>query len=284
MNLTSGIGKLTRWLQSLSPNKPIGISTLSRKLYRLLPRYQGVIELEDGLNMHLDTNIPPERGIFFAGDRHRVLTAVMQQYVKQGAYCMDIGANIGFYTLKLAQLVGSSGRIAAFEANPTLVTRIRENISLNNFNHINLVNKAVNHMGETATFYITANSELSSLEYRDNAVEKITVHATTIDEFMEESNWERLDFIKLDIEGHDCHALIGANRTLRNFRPYIVLEYHYHSDTVIAAEAFEILKEIGYTIEGIILRSGKRLPFDWQHPHTKDAHHINLLCRLMTTR
>jgi FkbM family methyltransferase len=279
----TGIGKFTRWLQSRNPDKPIGISTITRIIHPVLPRHQGIIQLEDGIRMALDTSLPPERGIFFAGDRHRVLTTIMRQYVQQGAYCMDIGANIGFYTLKLAHLTGQQGRVAAFEPNPALLRRIQENIALNHFTNIDLVNAAISDARATVPFYITANSELSSLAHQSHALEEIMVHSTTIDDYIAEAGWNRLDFIKLDIEGYDCHALLGASQALRRFRPYIVLEYHYDSAPEVAEKAFTLLKDLNYSVEGVILKNGKRLVFDWRNPPAKAMVHINLFCEPMKT-
>jgi FkbM family methyltransferase len=279
LNLTAYVGQFTRWLQSLSPEKPVGITTLSRRFYPLLPDYEGIITLEDGLCMRIDTRQAPERGIFFAGDRHRAVTTVMRQRVHPGAYCMDIGANIGFYTLKLAQFAGASGRVAAFEANPALIKRIQENIALNHIDNVDTVPKAVTQTEGQAQFYVAANSELSSLDYDEHAQEKLTVEATTIDSYVASAAWPRLDFIKLDIEGYDCHALLGGRESLTRFRPFIVLEYQYHSQNSAAEEAFTLLRELGYTMQGLILRSGQRVPFDWQTPYHKDIHHVNVVCK-----
>src|SRR5215207_10049861 len=182
--LTAYVGQFTRWLQSLSPEKPVGITTLSRKLYPMLPDFEGIIALEDGLRMRIDTRQPPERGIFFAGDRHRAVTTAMRQHVPPGAFCMDIGANIGFYTLKLAHFAGAAGRVAAFEANPNLIKRIQENIALNHINTVDIVPKAVSQTEGQVQFYVAANSELSSLDYSEHAQEHITVEAVTIDTYV----------------------------------------------------------------------------------------------------
>jgi FkbM family methyltransferase len=279
MNPTHWLGQFTRWLQSTNPDKPIGISTLSRKFATLLPEYSGVIQLEDGLYFDIDTKHAPERAIFFVGDRHRVITALMRRRVKPGAFCMDIGANVGFYTLKLALLAGKQGQVAAFEANPYLVERIKHNINLNGFGNIDLVNKAISHHSGTTEFYIAPNSELSSLEYIADANEMLHVEGISIDEYLEIAQWQRLDFIKLDIEGHDCQALLGAKHSLQRFMPDIVMEYHYYTDKTIADEVFRYLKSLGYTLSGLTLRTAEKFAFDWKQAPNEKMLAVNIYCQ-----
>lgn len=272
------VAQFTRWLQSLSPKRPIGISTLSKKFAKFLPDYQGVIQLKDGLYFDVDTQYPPEQSIFFVGDRHRVVTTLMMERVKSGAFCLDIGANIGFYTLKLAQLAGKEGRVAAFEANPNLLSRIKHNIDLNHLQNVEIIPKAVSQSSGIVEFYIAPNSELSSLDYIENAQEKIRVEALRIDDFIKDANWQRLDFIKVDIEGHDCQALLGAKQSLERFLPDIVLEYQYNMDKNVADELFSYLESLGYRFNGLILKTSQHIPFDKQKAPNEKTFHINVFC------
>jgi len=253
------LGRISRGLQATQPRRPIGISTAVRRFHQWLPQYEGVIRLEDDLKIAVDTRIPYERNVFWVGDAQRGLTYTLRQHTPAGAYCLDVGANIGFYALKLARWAGANGRVASFEPDPNAQKRLRHNLSLNPDLQVTVIPKAVYAQAGKLEFHV-AESGLSSVEQIAGAVENITVEATTIDDFMREVGWTRLDVIKIDIEGSDHSALVGARETLRRFRPFLVFEGGAESEHTEAA--FALLAELGYTLRALIKRSGAEAPFD----------------------
>lgn len=271
--ITTTVARLTRWLQSLSPRRPIGITALSRHLDRLLPPYNGVMTLPDGIRMQVDTRQGVERSLFYTGERHTVLTYALRRFVKPGAFCIDAGANIGFYTLKMALWAGAMGRVAAFEPNPALLERLRENLRLNNFNHVLVESDAVDQFPGETQFYISPDSVLSSLNALENAAGVMPVRVTTIDDFMQRQGWQRLDAIKIDIEGHDCHALLGAAETLKRCQPVVAFEYGDDLPGEIVDAARRLFADLHYALYRLE-RSGSWQPFDWRtfssHRHSAD--------------
>lgn len=281
---TSVLTAVTRWLQSLSPRRPVGVTKIMNFVHPHLPRFQGVIQLQGGLKMNVDSDNDSERGVLYAGDKHRAISYLYRQQVKPGAYCIDIGANVGFYTLLLSGLAGESGHVAAFEASPLMRERLQANIALNNLSQVEVVPCAVNDVPGTFTFYLNANPELSSIHQMDDYAQAIEVEAITIDQFMQEQQWLRLDAIKIDIEGNDCQAVIGARETLARFKPLIVMEYHYGADRDTADACFTMLQEYGYRLEGMILRNDARFDFDWRTPHPASPHAVEVVCIPPSTR
>src|SRR5262245_23640309 len=159
---------------------------------------------------------------------------------------MDIGANLGFYALKFAHWVGGQGRVAAFEANPALVRRIEENRDLNRFSHLDVVAKAVHHQAGDITFYVSDSRGKSSVMagHVPRPAQVLTVPAMTLDAYLQQQAWKRLDVLKLDIEGNDCHALLGMQEALARFRPFVVFEYWYDTPADIADAAFNLLARL----------------------------------------
>jgi FkbM family methyltransferase len=271
------IAALTRRLQALSPNRPLkGLTRVSKLLDGWTSGYQGVIRLQDGILMTVDSRQPAGRWLLYAGNYQPALTAFLKRHTPPGGTCLDIGANLGFYTLSFARWVGPQGRVVAFEANPALVKHIAHDVSLNQFDHVTLIDRPVHIRAEPVTFYVSPSPGKSSIHARQvaNPVQTLTLTATTIDLVSQEQDWARLDVIKLDIEGNDCNALLGARESLARFRPVIAFEYWYSTPPEIAGTAFGLLDDLGYRLEGL-LRNGKRIPINWRI--AGDFDHIDVI-------
>jgi FkbM family methyltransferase len=268
------IARVTRQIQAKFPSRPVkGLTRFANLLRRW--HYAGAVQFVDGSQMFLDNQQGAERWLMFSGNYHPALTYTLQRFTKPGAYCLDVGANLGFYTVKFGQWVGSNGRVAAFEANPAMVARIQQNIALNHFSKTEVVQKAVHDHPDTLEFYISASPGKSSLHTISNTVQKITVQAITLDDYLKD--WTRLDVIKMDIEGNDCLGLIGARESIRRFRPFIIFEYRFETPIEQVKPVFDLFAELGYTVH-TLGRNGQLTPFDWRS--TREQHgHTDIVCQ-----
>ncbi len=222
--------------------------------------------------MFLDSHEPAERWLMFSGNYQPALTGMLQRHTKPGAYCLDVGANLGFYTVKFGQWVGKSGHVAAFEANPVMAERVRKNVRLNGFSHVEVIENAVHDHPDTLEFYISDSPGKSSIYAISNPVKKITVKAITLDDYLRD--WSRLDVIKMDIEGNDCLGLIGARESIRRFRPFIVFEYRFETPGEQSKQVFDLLAELGYQVQALE-RDGHLAAFDWR----SGKGHIDVVCQ-----
>ncbi|MBX3062958.1 MAG: FkbM family methyltransferase [Anaerolineae bacterium] len=273
------IASVTRWLQARQPDHPLrGLSRVSNLLARLLPAYRGVITFSDGTKMLLNSQQRAERWLIFAGSYQPSVTTWLHRHLNSGAYCIDAGANLGFYSLLMAQKVGSAGQVAVFEANPVLAARLRDQLTLNHFDQAQVVEKAVHDKADTLTFYIASDPGKSSI-YADHAKVQgeVQVQAITLDEFIEAAGWTRLDVIKMDIEGNDCYGLLGARQSLTRFRPAIIFEYSASTPADAAAAMIDMLSALRYRLS-ILRGDGTQTPFDWQ-TMTKD--HVDVIAEPM---
>lgn len=173
-----------------------------------------------------------DREICVTGTYHAPLGLLIENKVQPGMVCFDIGANIGHIALHLARKVGSTGKVYAFEPVLELARRMKQNVSRNNLagivsiQEIALSNKNGTSMMGCADL-LKENQGMGSLVNRENEV--ITVQEVcvqTFDSFVQEANpsIDRIDFIKVDIQGAEILFLQGAKKTLSRYSPNICIE------------------------------------------------------------
>lgn len=271
------ISACTRWLQKTFPQRPIrGISRLSGILRKHLPDYEAIVPMNFDFRMRLNSQQAAEMTLIMQGTYQAALSYVFAQNLRPDAYYLDVGANLGFFSLWFAKLAGTTGKVAAFEANPRMASRIRDAAEINGFT-LDIVEKAVDeHSGQQISFFISTNPGKSSIHAANvrSLVEEIHVETISIDAYLEQMAWPRLDFIKMDIEGNDCRALLGAEKSLRRHRPFIVFEY-FAGDASVENRLAALFNELGYRLEFLEL-NGKRQAFNWQVP--AGIEHVDVLC------
>lgn len=168
-----GISHLTRALQFRLRAPIKGLGRFARALCEVLPRANGWVRLPDGFEMLLDSHNSRERNVLFYGMYHPVSSRLLRERIKTGDHCLDIGANLGYYSLLMAQRAGKTGRVAAFEANPKLIDYLQMQKERNGFKMLQIVGEAVSDTLGQATFYIGDDIGKSSLE-SDNVKQQAT--------------------------------------------------------------------------------------------------------------
>jgi FkbM family methyltransferase len=265
--LTRSIASLTRTVQRAHPSAPVrGLSRATAWLAAHLPPYEGPVRLNSGAVAHVNSRRGADSTLLFTGDYQTALTHVLRTHTPPGAHCLDIGANLGFFTITLAMAAGMTGRVTGFEANPRMAARARANIALTaqtgRAAPMSLEEKAVDVVSGEVRFHVSDSDGKSSLlsGQAGQVLETITVPAVSVDDYMAASGWPRLDVIKCDIEGYDVIALAGAAETIRRFRPFICFEYHATSNVRAALHLLDVLLNAGYSLNMLTMR-GARLPF-----------------------
>ena len=153
------------------------------------------------------------------------ILAALQRWVRRGDTVVDIGANIGYFTAHLARLVGADGCVHAFEPDPANFALLAENMRANKLTWVQLHQAAVGAQAGQATLHI---SEYNGGMHRlyDSVCctgPGLDVAVRTVDQLLAGS---RIDLIKIDIEGYEPAALMGAQACLRaNPEMKIVSEY-----------------------------------------------------------
>ena len=156
---------------------------------------------------------------------------LLEKEIQSGDTVIDVGANIGYYTLLFAKLVGKTGKVFAFEPVPENYKILKKNIEVNGLHNVIAVQMGISNITGTAKLYKgkTAGSH-SLIQSRYTLDETISIDVTTLDEYFERYD-EKIDFVKSDTEGHDFNVLQGMPRILESgvklmieFDPYLLQE------------------------------------------------------------
>lgn len=142
---------------------------------------------------------------FFKRRQDKQEIALMRQYIRKGDVVLDIGANIGFYTQILSELVGETGKVYAFEPDKTNYSYLIRNAG--HLKNVEFFNKAVSEKTGKITLY---HSDLLNVDHKTYATENYTstteIDCVAVDDIIPE---HKVDFIKIDIQGYEYFAFKG---------------------------------------------------------------------------
>ncbi|WP_299174825.1 FkbM family methyltransferase [uncultured Brevundimonas sp.] len=161
-----------------------------------------------------------------AGHYETHVQSVFRNYVKPGATVLDVGANIGFFTMLAASLVGPQGQVIAIEPNSRNVRLLEASRRANNFAHVEIHNVAAHTQAGTLVLNTSySNGTVSDLSNDLHALMlSEIVPAQSIDAIVD---GRRIDFLKIDVEGAELKALRGGRKIIQRDRPLIVSEYSH---------------------------------------------------------
>jgi FkbM family methyltransferase len=170
-----------------------------------------------------------------------------------GMTVLDVGANVGIYTLLAAERVGPAGRVYAFEPTHHVAAKLRSNVRLNGFDNVDVNEMAVSDScGEATLFYVEDDGENNILAPEPGYDTSAKIPTITLDEFMALKGIDKVDVIKMDIEGAELMALRGASRLLVGDQcPVIFLEVNPRTlafGKSRAADLVEFLQQHGYQV------------------------------------
>jgi FkbM family methyltransferase len=139
---------------------------------------------------------------------------------------VDVGANIGVYTMLAAKKGGSSGKVISLEPIPQMFQQLSEGVRLNGYTNVLVYNVAAWEQNRQLKMFCSEPQNLGSYGVDINEEKKsgINVQAVRIDDLMNQLGILRVDLIKIDVEGAELPVLKGAMQTLCRHRPILVLE------------------------------------------------------------
>jgi len=184
-----------------------------------------------------------------------------------GAVVIDIGASLGEWAVPLARAVGPTGRLFAFEPQPLAARALMATFRINDLKQAQAIEAAVSDWSGAQDLAMPeiASSAVDSGRARIGAAGAgetiLSVRSVTVDAFVGEAGLERLDLVKIDVEGHERAVLEGARNALAHFRPAIVMETGHESEGDRAA-IDALLRGIGYSPIGVLLDHGV-VPAGW---------------------
>lgn len=148
-------------------------------------------------------------------------TEFVKSFLKPGMTFVDVGANVGYFTL-LAASLGAS--VVAYEPTPTVVQRLRENIALSGFDSVTVVNAAVADQRGTLHLYQSPDDPEANNLFGDGG-DPVKVTAVSLDDDLADHGVQKVDLLKIDAEGAEPLVLIGAAKLLNSTSaPTIIIE------------------------------------------------------------
>jgi FkbM family methyltransferase len=173
-------------------------------------------------------------------------TEFVKSFLRPGMTFVDVGANVGYFTL-LAASLGAS--VVAYEPTPTVVKRLRENIALSGFDSVTVVNAAVADKRGILHLYQSPNDPEANNLFGDGD-DPVKVRAVSLDDDLADHGVQKIDLLKIDAEGAEPLVLIGAARLLRsNSAPTIIIEVNpvsLRSANSVPAAVISSLESSGY--------------------------------------
>lgn len=192
-----------------------------------------------GLWLHLN---PRTGRPYFEGQVEPEVQSVLQQQLRPGMVFYDIGANVGFFTILAARLVGPEGRVTSFEADPEVAARLREHVARNACAQVTVEQRAV--WSESCGVLFERTDPRSSPDrglgrvVSAGAGNTIPVNAVSLDEYARTSGPP--DFVKCDVEGAEVEVFRGAQNLLQERRPGILCEMHSEENRRILLGEFSL--------------------------------------------
>ena len=173
--------------------------------------------------------------------------------IQKNMNVIDIGANIGYYTVHLSNLVGSNGTVFAFEPDPLNFSTLEKNVKLNDCENVVLINKAVSNSCEPTTLFQNPdNSGGHSLINSENIQKTITVDVITLDDYFKNLTIS-IDLVKIDVEGAEDFVIKGGLNFFHIFKPkYLITEFELNSKTQDKSFYPDVLSHLNYDLLGKI--------------------------------
>ena len=233
-------------------------------------------KMRDNTNIIIDLRSGTEFGAFFSGKYDYELIQTLTSLLNPDHYFLDIGANIGFYSISIGNKVKKlgKGKVIAFEPLNSNFNRLKDNLNLNNLNdfcsayEIGLSNKKNDSLITLREDFLsgsnTGNASITIDEKIDSKFNKVKIRLEKLDDFWENNykDSNRIGIIKMDIEGHEDLCLSGGQNVIRNHRPIILMEVnkpYYEARGVKMDEVFFKLIPEKYSLYYFEKKAWKRI-------------------------
>lgn len=199
--------------------------------YRILD----LVTFGRGINVAINNfnlRFPPRYYKFFSKHFEKENFSFLEERIKTGDVIIDVGAHMGVFAVRCAQLAGKKGRVYAFEPTPSTFKVLRKIIQLNHAEeNIIAVQAAVADQKGKTKFYMgdaVGDFGNSLVNFDDNKHKGYEVNIVSIDEYMAE-NGLVVNFLKIDAEGAELSVLLGAGKTIALQKPFCILSMHPES-------------------------------------------------------
>lgn len=225
-----------------------------------------VSEMKDGTKMEVDLSTKTERLSFYTGEYDSFFISAIKSLLNVDACFLDIGANIGFYTIAIGNYINeknANGKVISFEPFEGNFKRLSDNLKLNALENFCVLNAYGLSIESTETVITlredfkhgsnTGNAAIQTSEEIDKGFKLSPIKLNILDDVWKKdfAHLGSIDMIKMDIEGHEDFCLKGGQQTIEKHRPTILMEvnkYYYEARKVELDEIFLDLFPENYKI------------------------------------
>jgi FkbM family methyltransferase len=199
----------------LRPLRKLGLSVASRWPWPVAAR------MKTGRSMYVDLRSGVGRAIYMQGEFDPAVFEPFKSCLTEGGVFLDVGANVGYYTMRALDYVGQSGAAHCFEIDPRPLRCLRRTVGRQGLGNVFVHELAVGNTTGRGRLTMREDAGHSSVGAQGNGPE---VQLTTLDDWRKLHPEGRIQAIKMDIEGGELAALQGAHELLRRERPLLVCE------------------------------------------------------------
>lgn len=238
--------------------------------------FNGTVLFEFNLNQDVKINLYKDsvlsRLIYQGFEKEE--TEYLTKTLKKGDTFVDIGTNIGLFSLIASKIVGNDGKVLCFEPAPQTFFRLNENIKLNNFKNIESRNLGLSDKNGELSFYISDNGYdawNSFAPSQDNKLESsIQVSVSTLDLELKDVDKSKIKLVKIDVEGWEKFVLDGGKDFLINYNPILMVEFT-EENTFNAGysvyDIYDLVKGFGYfwyrIVDGELVKETKKMRYPY---------------------
>lgn len=267
---------------------PLAVRYLNPRL-REWPR-QRVVRARFGARFAIDTQDLIQRYLYMFGVWEPHMTRWLQNRLKPGDTFIDVGSNIGYYTVLASGLAGGAGHVVAVEASPAFHQRLLEQVQLNRRDNVRAVNGAASDDRRILTFVLASSANMganSIVPYDGPAESSFEVEAFPLGELLEPAEISTARVIKIDVEGAEGSVVRGMIPMLDKLRPDCEITVEVTPDRMAqlgdsAEELMKTMRDHGfhayrlvneYTPESYVaaLRGKRAVPVRWRGPVVEES-------------
>lgn len=182
-------------------------------------------------------------------------TSLVKRYLKPGMVVVDVGANVGYYALLAASLVGEKGKVLAFEPSPYAFGKLSDTIHRNHLTQIHAIQAGLSGNSGEACLYLPkrrGNHTPSMIPNDGGAPHRVSIYK--LDDCLKAEGIEQVDLMKIDVEGFEPNVIAGAGEYLRRGKIRAILcEFHtswLERNGSSSSELYDTLVGLGFRAQG----------------------------------